>query len=175
MPRNKPAPVSVMTRIGVLLLVSLVARAESVATPLFVINVPDGWHIEDNKSSVVLIMGDRVRDGAPMPFLSVQYCVAKPEEGSFQRRCDEPCSEKRLTSQAEARGMRFAPVVKEESAEGATQYRTHSVSPREPSGFVALLCSNTGQVYISLASDEPKKEAEAMFNDVVSSLHWNQP
>jgi hypothetical protein len=65
-----------MTRIGVLLLVSLAARAESVTTPLFVINVPDGWHIEDNKSSVVLIMGDRVRDGAPLPFLSVQYCVA---------------------------------------------------------------------------------------------------
>jgi hypothetical protein len=164
-----------MTCIGVLLLVSLAARAESVATPLFVINVPDGWHIEDNKSSVVLIMGDRVRDGTPMPFLSVQYCVVKPEEGSLQRRCDEQCSEKRLTPQAETRGMRFAPVVKDVSAEGVTQYRTHVISPREASGFVALLCSNTGQVYVSLVSDESQKEAEAMFDNVVSSLHWNQP
>jgi hypothetical protein len=161
---------------GFLLLVSLAVRAESVATPLFVITVPDGWTIEDNKSSVVLIMGDRVRDQAPMPFLSVQYCLAKPAEGSFQRRCEEPCSEKRLASlQGEAGGMRFSPLVKDVSAEGVTQYRTHAISPREASAFVALLCSQTGQVYVSLVSDESRKEAETLFDDVVSSLHWNQP
>jgi hypothetical protein len=161
---------------SVLLLLSLAVRAESVATPLFVIDVPEGWTIEDNKSSMVLIMGDRVRDRMPMPFLSVQYCFAnEPAQGSFQRRCEEPCSEKRLTSQAEVRGMRLSPVVKDVSAQGVTQYRTHAISPREPSAFAALLCSNTGQVYVSLVSDEPRKEAEAMFNDVVLSLRWNRP
>ena len=160
---------------GVLLLASLAVRAESVATPLFVMNVPDGWTIEDNKSSVVLISGDRVRDRMPMPFLSVQYCFANaPAEGSFQRRCEEPRSEERLALQAEATGIRFSPVVKDVSAQGVTQYRTHAISPREASAFAALLCGHAEQVYVSLVSDESSKEAEPMFNDVVSSLHWNQ-
>ena len=161
---------------GVLLLASLAVRAESVATPLFVMNVPDGWTIEDNKSSVVLISGDRVRDRMPMPFLSVQYCFANaPAEGSFQRRCEEPRSEERLALQAEATGIRFSPVVKDVSAQGVTQYRTHAISPREASAFAALLCSRTGQVYVSLVSDESRKEADAMFSDVVLSLRWNEP
>ena len=161
---------------GVLLLLSFAVRAESVATPLFVIDVPDGWTIEDNKSSVVLIMGDRVRDRMPMPFLSVQYCFdSERTQGSFQRRCEEPCSEKRLPLQGETRGMRFSPVVKDVSAEGVTQYRTHAIAPREASAFAALLCSSTGQVYVSLLSDESREKAEAMFNDLVLSLRWNQP
>ena len=159
---------------ALLLLVSLTVRAEPVTTPLFAINVPDGWTIENNESSIILIMGDRVRDGTPMPFLSIQYCVAEPAQGSFQRKCQEPCSEKRLASPAEARGMRFSPVVKEVSAEGVTQYRMHAISPRTASAFAALLCGHAEQVYVSLVSDESSKEAEPMFNDVVSSLHWNQ-
>jgi hypothetical protein len=159
-----------------LLLVSLAVRAGSVATPLFAIDVPDGWTIEDDESSVVLIMGDRVRDGAPAPFLSVQYCFAnEPAKGSRQVRCDKPCSQERFDSMAEAGGMQFSPVVKDESVEGVTQYRTYATSPPDASAFAALLCSQNGQVYIALVSDESRKEAEAIFDEVVSSLRWNQP
>jgi hypothetical protein len=161
---------------GLLLFGSPAVGAESVTTPLFAIDVPNGWTIEDNKSSLVLIMGGRVREGAPMPFLSVQYCFAnEPAKGSFHLRCEQPCSEHQFASMADAGGMRFSPVVKEVTAEGVTQYRTHAISPPEASAFAALLCSQTAQIYLSLVSDESRKEAQAMFNGVVSSLRWNQP
>jgi len=48
--------------------------------------------------------------------------------------------------------------------------------PQIPPDLLAIVnaVGANQQVYVSLVSDESSKEAEPMFNDVVSSLHWNQ-
>ena len=150
--------------------------AATIETALFSIDVPDQWNVEDNKASIILVMGDRIRDRMPMPFLSIQYCtLTEPPADSDLRRCNDPCSKKSLSflTDRQPRGVKLSPIAEVRKPNRIVEYSTESASsPNGGVAFATLSCSSTGQVYVSLVSDEPKNDAKAVFNSVVESIKW---
>ena len=151
-----------------------VAQAKSIETAMFSIEVPSQWEVEDNKSDVILVMGNRLRDRTPMPFLSVQYCATKLPNGAEATQCDEPCSEKSLAflKEDDSEGFQTSAVVNSIQQDGSVQFKTELIASPEIVGFMVLSCSDAGQVYLSLTSDQPQSEAKRVFNSIVSSLKW---
>jgi hypothetical protein len=153
-----------------------VVNAATIETPLLSVQVPDRWRIEDNKSSVILVTGNTIRDRTPMPFLTIQYCLfSEPPVGSDMVRCDEPCSEKSLKfpTEQKSRGTKFATIVKSTNASGTVEYSTGATDSRLGLEMFALVsCGKAGQVYVGFVSDQEKKEAKSTFGSVVKSIKW---
>jgi hypothetical protein len=131
--------------------------------------VPSQWKVEDNKSDVILVMGDRIRDRTRMPFLSIQYCATKLSAGAETTQCDQPCSEKSLEFLKEdSEGFQTSAVVSAIQADGSVQFKTELVAPSKFVGVMILSCSTAGQVYLALASDQPQSEVIHVLNSIVS-------
>jgi hypothetical protein len=155
------------------------AMAESVTTPLFTIEVPDGWTIEDDGSSTVVVAGSRIVDRMPMPFLIIQYCTSSSinpatSESSELSPCTQPCSEESLPLGGKD-GTTRSPVTKQVTSDGIVELMTQEVIPQGGAALAALSCSPIGQVHVGLVSDEPMEQARATFGAVLSSIRWQKP
>jgi hypothetical protein len=151
-------------------------RAATVDTEIFSIDIPDQWKVEDNKSDVILAMGNRVRDRTPLPFLSIQYCtVAEPSAGSTLRRCENPCTDESLAFLAESQppGFKVSAVTKDAKPNGVVEYSVEATAARLGGiAFATLSCSTAGQAYVSLVSDQSEKETKRVFSLIIESIKW---
>jgi hypothetical protein len=168
-----------MTNIQRLLLLALLqscaANAAMVNTNLFSLEVPDQWRIEDNKTSVILVMGNKVVDGMPLPFLSIQYCmVGDSSKPSGLRRCDEPCAERSLdfSSNEKTKGLNFSQITTQTKPNGVIEYSTEATYSDSIAAMATLSCSSTGQAYISLVSEQTKEMSKEIFTIILRSLKW---
>ena len=149
--------------------------AAKIETDLFSIDVPDQWRVEDDKSSTILVMGDRILDQTPMPFLGIQYCAQTDLLGAEVKPCNEPCSEKSLDflTSEQFGDLTFSAVVKHMKKGGIVEYSTEAVSPiLRSTMFAAQSCSNAGQVYVFLVSDQSNEDAKSVFESVIGSIKW---
>lgn len=153
---------------------SFAANAATINTALFSIEVPDQWHIEDNKSGIVLALGRDLVGSHPSPILWMQYCAvgdnAKPA-GVIP--CDKPCSEKPLIElMGEGAKESLRAPVRRERPNGVTEWSIVAVSSESEFGQIALLCHASAQVFLSFTSAGPSKEAASLLARMLDSLKW---
>ena len=149
--------------------------AATIDTSLFTIEVPDSWQIQDNKRSTILLMGSKVVDGMPSPFLSIQYCAAStslklPEQSLCAKTCEEEA--KTLTSNDKPNSAEFSPVNRLEKEKGVIEYSVELQSPVPISALQTLSCSSSGQTHVGLVTDDSQAVAKQLFEKIVKSLKW---
>jgi hypothetical protein len=157
------------------LLLTPAVNAEIISTSLFTLDVPNHWHVEDNKTSVVIATGSRVVDNASLPFLSIQYCKnGDTSTTPAARHCDTPCSKKSLyfLARNSNEDIQFSPITYATKPNGTAEYSVETTLPNNGSAFATLSCSENAQVYVSMVSGEARNIAKPMFEKIVSSLKW---
>jgi hypothetical protein len=171
-----------MTNIQRILLLALLqssaanaANAAMLDTNLFTLEVPDQWQIEDNKTNLVLVIGNKIVDGVPLPSLSIQYCMIGDQLKPLSlSRCDKPCTERSLDFlfNEKKSGLNFSQTTSEKKPNGIIEYSAKVTHSGDISAMATLSCSSTGQAYISLVSDQPKEKSEELFSIILRSLKW---
>ena len=153
------------------------AAATTVTTELFTIEVPAGWEIENNESSVIVAYGGRIVDRTPVPFLSIQYCTNSTVNSATKKQsdlsaCTNRCVAAAFSSFKPPKGT-ISRVERRVTANGTVELRTNIAVPPNFAS-VGFSCSALGQVYVALASDQSSDQVEETFEAVLSSIAWKQ-
>jgi hypothetical protein len=153
------------------------AAAKTVTTELFAVDVPD-WELEDDGSGVVTVMGTRIVDGTPLPFLILQSCTnssinRETSKESELSPCTRPCTDEKLWSK-DGHDTNGLQVTRRVMPDGTVQLRTAAISEAGVISIGGLFCSPLGQAHVGLVSDESRERVERIFEATFSSIGWKQ-
>lgn len=149
-------------------------KAVTINTDLFSIEIPDQWHVEDDKTGVILASGDKVVDKTMLPFLSIQYCAIgdAPKFEKFYKCTEASCSQESLDFLFSEKGFTLAPIKTRMNSDETVEYSTEGLIEYNNGSVLAYVrCGHSVQVYISMVSDQPLEVSRNMFSKIVRSLN----
>lgn len=148
------------------------ASAKTVQTELFDIDVPDEWQVEDNKLSIIFASGTALRDGMPIPSLSIQYCLIEENASARTPRCDQSCSAQALTRLL-GRGIHVSPAGIQ--TRDTTDFHAEKSLGNDASAAALMVCGAKGSVYLALIAQERMAITVERLRAIRKSLRWRQP